>query len=108
MVVLGRRSVVKECRSSRFVPISCFLKPFYEASLRKGILAYGSRISASTSDAGKCHLMSPPMYDESRAMTSRFQVHYFCTKLHLFCRVLVVNSQDSKKLVKHVIIHHHK
>jgi len=30
----------------------------------------------------------------------------FCTKLHLFCSVLVVNSKYSIQIVKHVILHH--
>jgi len=39
-------------------------------------------------------------------MTSRFSVHYFSTKLHLFFWFLGVSSKDSIKIVKHVILQH--
>jgi len=50
----------------------------------------------------RCWKMSSYTQCKSRLCT------IFFTKLHLFCRVLVGNSQDSIKLVKHVIIQHLK
>ena len=43
-------------------------------------LAYGTRISESTWNQLE-NLILHPMKDGSRALTSRFPVHYFCTKL---------------------------